>query len=167
MAWIIWYLREAFTAMLCANLPLSRALIQRIFKIGQCTTEQSSLPMHHLTGLGGSTFALPVEPSAVISRKDSALITPIPISKPLPPLPLASVTPDEEYITIAHVPLEITCTTEVTVENHPAETDISSATISFFELNEHDEPSQQDIDAASIQSRPRNIVTTCFHSNHI
>jgi hypothetical protein len=31
--WTIWYLRESYTAILCANLPLIYPLIQRIFKL--------------------------------------------------------------------------------------------------------------------------------------
>lgn len=31
--WTIWYLRESYTAILCANLPLTYPLIQRIFKL--------------------------------------------------------------------------------------------------------------------------------------
>ena len=31
--WTIWYLRESYTALLCANLPLIYPLIQRIFKL--------------------------------------------------------------------------------------------------------------------------------------
>ncbi|KAF2132632.1 hypothetical protein P153DRAFT_168780 [Dothidotthia symphoricarpi CBS 119687] len=31
--WTVWYLRESFTALLCANLPLTYPLIQRIFKL--------------------------------------------------------------------------------------------------------------------------------------
>lgn len=31
--WTIWYLRESYTAILCANLPLIYPLLQRIFKL--------------------------------------------------------------------------------------------------------------------------------------
>lgn len=31
--WVLWYLRESYTALLCANLPLTYPLIQRIFKL--------------------------------------------------------------------------------------------------------------------------------------
>lgn len=31
--WTIWYLRESYTAILCANLPLIYPLIQRLFKL--------------------------------------------------------------------------------------------------------------------------------------
>ncbi|KAH9879126.1 hypothetical protein J1614_002562 [Plenodomus biglobosus] len=31
--WTIWYLRESYTAILCANLPLTYPLIQRLFKL--------------------------------------------------------------------------------------------------------------------------------------
>ncbi|KAF2013505.1 hypothetical protein BU24DRAFT_434530 [Aaosphaeria arxii CBS 175.79] len=31
--WTIWYLRESYTALLCANLPLTYPLVQRIFKL--------------------------------------------------------------------------------------------------------------------------------------
>jgi hypothetical protein len=31
--WTIWYIRESYTALLCANLPLIYPLIQRIFKL--------------------------------------------------------------------------------------------------------------------------------------
>lgn len=31
--WTIWYLRESYTAILCANLPLTWPLLQRIFKL--------------------------------------------------------------------------------------------------------------------------------------
>lgn len=31
--WTIWYLRESFTAILCANLPLTYPLIQKLFKL--------------------------------------------------------------------------------------------------------------------------------------
>ncbi|KAH7379353.1 hypothetical protein DE146DRAFT_761542 [Phaeosphaeria sp. MPI-PUGE-AT-0046c] len=31
--WTIWYLRESYTALLCANLPLIYPLIQRVFKL--------------------------------------------------------------------------------------------------------------------------------------
>jgi hypothetical protein len=31
--WTIWYLRESYTAILCANLPLTYPLLQRIFKL--------------------------------------------------------------------------------------------------------------------------------------
>ncbi|KAH7345831.1 hypothetical protein BKA66DRAFT_564052 [Pyrenochaeta sp. MPI-SDFR-AT-0127] len=31
--WTIWYLRESYTAILCANLPLTYPLVQRIFKL--------------------------------------------------------------------------------------------------------------------------------------
>jgi hypothetical protein len=31
--WTIWYLRESYTAILCANLPLIYPLIQRVFKL--------------------------------------------------------------------------------------------------------------------------------------
>lgn len=31
--WTIWYLRESYTALLCANLPLTWPLLQRIFKL--------------------------------------------------------------------------------------------------------------------------------------
>lgn len=31
--WTIWYLRESYTAILCANLPLCYPLIQRVFKL--------------------------------------------------------------------------------------------------------------------------------------
>ncbi|PSN69575.1 hypothetical protein BS50DRAFT_457207, partial [Corynespora cassiicola Philippines] len=31
--WTIWYLRESFTAILCANLPLTYPLVQRVFKL--------------------------------------------------------------------------------------------------------------------------------------
>lgn len=29
--WVLWYLRESYTALLCANLPLTYPLIQRVF----------------------------------------------------------------------------------------------------------------------------------------
>jgi hypothetical protein len=31
--WVLWYLRESYTALLCANLPLTYPLIQRIFRL--------------------------------------------------------------------------------------------------------------------------------------
>ncbi|KAF2627854.1 hypothetical protein BU25DRAFT_45440 [Macroventuria anomochaeta] len=31
--WVLWYLRESYTALLCANLPLTYPLIQRVFKL--------------------------------------------------------------------------------------------------------------------------------------
>jgi hypothetical protein len=31
--WTIWYIRESYTALLCANLPLIYPLIQRVFKL--------------------------------------------------------------------------------------------------------------------------------------
>jgi hypothetical protein len=31
--WTIWYLRESYTALLCANLPLIYPLIQRVFRL--------------------------------------------------------------------------------------------------------------------------------------
>jgi hypothetical protein len=33
LEWTQWYLREAYTAMLCANLPLTYPLIQKLFKL--------------------------------------------------------------------------------------------------------------------------------------
>jgi hypothetical protein len=33
LQWTIWYLRESYTAILCANLPLCYPLIQRVFKL--------------------------------------------------------------------------------------------------------------------------------------
>ncbi|KAF9699614.1 hypothetical protein EKO04_002517 [Ascochyta lentis] len=31
--WVLWYLRESYTALLCANLPLTYPLIQRVFSL--------------------------------------------------------------------------------------------------------------------------------------
>jgi hypothetical protein len=39
--WTIWYLREAFTAMLCVNLPLTRPFFQRIFRLKDWTTQRT------------------------------------------------------------------------------------------------------------------------------
>ncbi|KAF2002032.1 hypothetical protein P154DRAFT_431761 [Amniculicola lignicola CBS 123094] len=45
--WISWYLREAFTAMLCANLPLTRPVLQHLFRTKFFTsTNNTSNPMH-------------------------------------------------------------------------------------------------------------------------
>lgn len=39
---MIWYLREAFTATLCANLPLTRPLLQHFLKLKQWNTGAST-----------------------------------------------------------------------------------------------------------------------------
>jgi hypothetical protein len=37
--WTVWYLRESYTAILCANLPLIYPLIQRVFKLRNWSSE--------------------------------------------------------------------------------------------------------------------------------
>jgi hypothetical protein len=46
--WTIWYLRESYTAILCANLPLIYPLIQKVFKLRNWHTEHYTAGTHRL-----------------------------------------------------------------------------------------------------------------------
>lgn len=46
--WTIWYLRESYTAILCANLPLTYPLVQRLFKLKNWS--HNSYDGHYFSG---------------------------------------------------------------------------------------------------------------------
>lgn len=56
--WTIWYLRESFTAILCANLPLTYPLVQRVFKLRNWSAQ--SYGGGHYTGNTKSRAGLSV-----------------------------------------------------------------------------------------------------------
>lgn len=43
LEWTIWYLRESYTAILCANLPLIYPLIQRMFRLRNWSSHSGSI----------------------------------------------------------------------------------------------------------------------------
>jgi hypothetical protein len=45
--WTRWYLRESFTALLCANLPLTYPLIQRVFNLRNWSSHSYSTDAQH------------------------------------------------------------------------------------------------------------------------
>lgn len=56
--WTIWYLRESYTAILCANLPLTYPLIQRIFRL-----RNWSANTYNSDAAGTVSIAQPPQPS--------------------------------------------------------------------------------------------------------
>ncbi|KAI0580434.1 hypothetical protein Ptr902_10694 [Pyrenophora tritici-repentis] len=74
--WTIWYLRESYTAILCANLPLTYPLIQRIFKLRNwnsntytgTTPEDRSTTRHHQQSSSQHTRVYWPEPAAVAAE---------------------------------------------------------------------------------------------------
>lgn len=44
--WVLWYLRESYTALLCANLPLIYPLVQRIFKLRNWNSISDTRSIH-------------------------------------------------------------------------------------------------------------------------
>lgn len=54
--WTIWYLRESYTAILCANLPLTYPLIQRVFKLRNWNSHTN----HTHSPYGSVTQAQPI-----------------------------------------------------------------------------------------------------------
>lgn len=57
--WVLWYLRESYTALLCANLPLTYPLIQRVFNLRNWNSnsgESRSIQAAGTTSRGTKTF---------------------------------------------------------------------------------------------------------------
>ncbi|KAF2795138.1 hypothetical protein K505DRAFT_273849 [Melanomma pulvis-pyrius CBS 109.77] len=109
--WMIWYLREAFTAMLCVNLPLTRPFVQRIFSLKDWTTPQTTTSHVYDTHSRQSAFRL---------RGNSITTTVTGGSSPAEPAPALSREGrriDEEYVVERSGVIEIRCDTEVTVES--------------------------------------------------
>lgn len=159
--WIIWYLREAFTAMLCANLPLTRPVIQRVFNVGPWVTEQASLPSRYATGRRRSDVPLRGDPSTRSSTpKSSVIINTLSAPKPLPALPLS---PNDGYITIAYRPLKIVRTIDITVECRMIDSE-SSSDVSLMDLRSGPEAQRKDADGASTKSWAYSVVTRCYHA---
>lgn len=48
LEWTVWYLRESYTAFLCANLPLTYPLIQRVFRLRNWS--HNSYDGHYMSG---------------------------------------------------------------------------------------------------------------------
>ena len=72
--WTIWYLRESYTAILCANLPLTYPLIQRIFHLRNWSSNTYDSPRPYVV----STNRAP------LSSHNSAANWPAPRTQPLP-----------------------------------------------------------------------------------
>lgn len=53
--WTIWYLRESYTAILCANLPLTYPLIQRVFKLRNWSNPSNATHTYNSTVEGPQT----------------------------------------------------------------------------------------------------------------
>lgn len=72
--WTIWYLRESYTAILCANLPLTYPLIQRVFKLRNWSSNTYDSPRPYVV----STNRAP------LSSHQSHANMPAPRTQPLP-----------------------------------------------------------------------------------
>ncbi|KAH6638096.1 hypothetical protein C7974DRAFT_154186 [Boeremia exigua] len=51
--WVLWYLRESYTALLCANLPLTYPLIQRVFNLRNWSSHSGE--SHSIQAAGTNT----------------------------------------------------------------------------------------------------------------
>ncbi|KAH9873719.1 hypothetical protein IAQ61_004345 [Plenodomus lingam] len=61
--WTIWYIRESYTAILCANLPLTYPLVQRIFKLRNWSDPTN----------GGNTYSSRMQASRNINASSSGV----------------------------------------------------------------------------------------------
>lgn len=71
---MLWYLRESYTALLCANLPLTYPLIQRIFKLrnwNSYTGESHSIQAAGTNTRGTGTFGTARSHSHWVSQNKS------------------------------------------------------------------------------------------------
>jgi hypothetical protein len=71
---VLWYLRESYTALLCANLPLTYPLIQRIFKLrnwSSYTGESHSIQAAGTNTRGTGTFGTARSHSHWVSQNKS------------------------------------------------------------------------------------------------
>lgn len=161
---MIWYLREAFTATLCANLPLTRPVLQRIFNLGDWTQPATTAQLYDSNMRSHSRQSM----HRLRSMSKNGISTTVHggPSKALPPTPRSG---SEEYIITRNGPLEILYETEVRVERHAAEGSESDGT-SVLELGKQGQPGHQsgnapNSDAVSTRSRsrPRSVVTICYH----
>ncbi|KAF3046422.1 hypothetical protein E8E12_008489 [Didymella heteroderae] len=72
--WVLWYLRESYTALLCANLPLTYPLIQRVFKLrnwSSFTGESHSLQAAGTNTRGTGNFGTARSHSHWVSQNKS------------------------------------------------------------------------------------------------
>ncbi|KAJ8112244.1 hypothetical protein OPT61_g5352 [Boeremia exigua] len=72
--WVLWYLRESYTAILCANLPLTYPLIQRVFRLRNWNSnsgESHSIQAAGTTSRGTKTFGTNKSHSHWVSQNKS------------------------------------------------------------------------------------------------
>ncbi|KAF2727496.1 hypothetical protein EJ04DRAFT_505628 [Polyplosphaeria fusca] len=153
--WTIWYLREAFTAMLCANLPLARPVMQRVFGLGDWTHRDT-------TTRTGSVFGNTSRYGSSLFHRRSNRDSRLPISKPMPIIPRPV---SDEYLNQCISPLEIRYDTEIRIDS-PAST-FSYDKASMLELaKSDDQPKYPDpLDAKSLgPSTPTSeqVITVCY-----
>ncbi|PSN64989.1 hypothetical protein BS50DRAFT_48781 [Corynespora cassiicola Philippines] len=149
--WIIWYLREVFTAMLCANLPLTRPVLQRLCNIGDWTTARSSLS----DGYNGSRLGSLRTRNSYITQPQSAATE---RSKPNASTPYSS---SEDPVTIG--PLEILCKTDIAVERQLVNPLCFNNSLAMEGMDS--KRSGKDTDAVSTKSKPKSILTACCHED--
>lgn len=160
--WIIWYLREAFTAMLCANLPLTRPVLQRLFKLGDWTHAMSTSHRYDNGYNSRSQFPGSFHLRSTSTPGNETIIS----SGPTKPLPVAPSYGSEEYINEI-APLEITYEREITIERHPMDADESSVMeMGKADQPEYPSPETVNLDTISTKSRLGSIVTMCYHHSN-
>ncbi|KAF2656982.1 hypothetical protein K491DRAFT_714879 [Lophiostoma macrostomum CBS 122681] len=156
--WMIWHRREAFTVMLGANLPLTRPVLQRLFRhefwahmniSGEpsSTASQSHLRPPHDYGTGA-----PIGISTTVTGG-------LPLLRPPRPPRLQRASPysiSEEYINQRTTPLEILYMTEVSVERSPAAQQITKGDGQECKI------AVEETDH-SREGRPTSLVTACYH----
>ncbi|KAF2186421.1 hypothetical protein K469DRAFT_571958 [Zopfia rhizophila CBS 207.26] len=156
--WVIWYLREMFTAMLCANLPLTRPVVQRVFGI-EGWTQPSSVSARY--GQSSRTRS-----SSYRLRQHSTTITSNSTKSKYPNAVARSAS--EEHINQHTSPLEVLYETEVRVERAPADGFVGASVIEMGRNKELPErPSDSDsIETESTSSKKaRSLHTTCYHES--
>jgi hypothetical protein len=160
--WMIWYLREAFTAMLCANLPLTRPVLQRLIKhefwaqvnlSGErnafgSTGSQSHIRHPHIYGAGSSVGT------------STTVVGGLPPLRPPRPPRSQRPTPQsisEEYINQRTTPLDILYMTEVSIERHPVAQQAQEGDKDVGEIV------LVEMDRSRKERRPTSLVTECYH----
>lgn len=73
--WTIWYLREAFTAMLCVNLPLTRPFFQHIFRLKDWTTQRTEISYIYDTHSRTNAFRLRGNSTTTVTGGDSGRVS--------------------------------------------------------------------------------------------
>ncbi|KAH7120859.1 hypothetical protein B0J11DRAFT_507906 [Dendryphion nanum] len=152
-AWVIWYLREAFTAMICANLPLTRPILQQFFNFGEWTQPAS--------GYGSRSHRSTIRlRSTSRSRRTASSNNESMFQPRMKTLPMASRSTSQEHITQSMSPLGILYETEIKIERHPAK---GFEEAHVVESGKSDHEDSDNTDTRSVVSRPRSVITACYH----